>query len=93
MEPNLELRLTEKQPHTTPTKAKVQGAFEYAQAKGLLHSKQDVFDFFGVGRTQGYAMLNDIELIREHPPRKDGRYTSARCDQMCPAVLWTKGPG
>lgn len=30
----------------TPTKAKVQGAIEYAQAKGMLHSKQDVFDFF-----------------------------------------------
>ena len=31
---------------TTPTKAKVQGAVKYAQAKGILHSKQNGFDFF-----------------------------------------------
>lgn len=64
MEPNQEPSSSEGGHFTTPTRAKVQKAIEYAQARGNLHSKQDVFDFFGLGRTRGYAMLKDMDNSR-----------------------------
>lgn len=55
MEPVLESRITINTEHTTPTKA-----------KGILRSKREVFEFFGVGHTRGYEILNDQETNRRH---------------------------
>lgn len=66
MGPNLAARASIRHPFTNPTKAKVQALIEFNTAKGLLRSKQKVFDYFKVGRTQGYAMLNDDTNRRRH---------------------------
>jgi hypothetical protein len=62
MEPVLEGRTTEKQAHTTSAKAKVQGAIEFLEADGQKGRKRDVFQFFSVGHTQDYQILNDKHI-------------------------------
>lgn len=64
--PNLEPRSSERGHYTTPTKAKVQGVIEFMKAKKIDYTKQDVFDFFGVSRTRGYAMLKNKNTNRRH---------------------------
>jgi len=62
--PNLEPRFSQTDAYRTPTKTKIHGAIEFCLAKGILRSKQEVFDFFGVGRTQGYTILNNKNTNR-----------------------------
>ena len=66
-------------PHETPRKARVKGAIDYMEARGILHFKVDVFRFNGVSKTRGWEMLkNDNELddrqhhnsMQEHRGRK-----------------------
>lgn len=66
MGPNLEARASIAHHFTSLTKAKVQAVIDFNTAKGLLRSKQEVFDYFKVGRTWGYAMLNDDTCRRRH---------------------------
>ncbi len=73
---------------TSPIKAKVQAVIEFNTAKGLLRSKQEVFDYFKVGRTQGYAMLNDDTNRRRHntglpdPRWQPPKLSETNIDQM-----------
>ncbi|KAF2183649.1 hypothetical protein K469DRAFT_581963 [Zopfia rhizophila CBS 207.26] len=46
-------------PHDTPKKAKVRGAIEYMEARGIPHFKQDVFHFYEVSHRQGWAMISE----------------------------------
>jgi hypothetical protein len=64
--------------YDTPTKARVRGAVEFLEAKGIPHFKQEVFDFFGVSKARGWAILdntsdrrhhNDPEVKRDHRGR------------------------
>ena len=52
--------------YDTPTKAKVKGAIEFLEAKGIEHKKQEVFDFFGVKSTQGYELLRASTTRKRH---------------------------
>ena len=53
------------QQHPTPTKAKIQGAVEYMDAKCIPYMKQHVYDRFGASKEQRSAMLRPNE-----PPRR-----------------------
>ena len=49
--------------HATPTKAKLQGAVEYAEYladNNLIHTKQRAFDFFNVPRRSDQRILAQI---------------------------------
>ena len=52
--------------HPTPNKAKIKGACEYMDAKGIPYSKRDVFDYFDVKERTGYRMLEGRELRRKY---------------------------
>ena len=56
-------------------KYKVQGTIEFLQAKGIPHTKQDVFEFFGIARTRGYEMLGNRDRRKRKPgdPETRGR--------------------
>ncbi len=58
-------------------KFKVQGTIEYLRAKGIRHTKQDVFEHFGVARTRGYEMLGNRDRRKRKPgdPETRGRPT------------------
>ena len=58
-------------------KYKVQGTIEFLQAKGIHHTKQDVFEFFGIARTRGYEMLGNRDRRKRKPgdPETRGRPT------------------
>lgn len=58
-------------PHPTPKKAKVRGVAEYLEAKGIAHSKEDIFRHFGVSHRQGWAMLLEGSVDRRHHNRED----------------------
>lgn len=62
MKLNLKSWDDEKKPHTTSIKVKVQGAIGYDQIRRNWRFKQDCFDFFGMRRTQRYAMFNDTDI-------------------------------
>jgi hypothetical protein len=71
-----------KKPHQTEEtvnnmKFKVQGTIEYLRAKGIYHTKQDVFEHFGVARTRGYEMLGNRDRRKRKPgdPETRGRPT------------------
>ena len=54
-------------PHfDTPKKAKILGAVEYMEAKGIHHYKQDIFDFFGVSKARGWAIIKEDSARRHH---------------------------
>ncbi len=58
----------------TPTKARVQGATEFARHKGFLRSKREVFEFYGMGHKQGYEILkSDTTRRRNNTGRPDTR--------------------
>lgn len=60
--------------YTTPIKAKVQGAAEYYQAKGLPYNKQDIFRIFKVSKTRGYEILcSNPRRFHNHPYLKETR--------------------
>ena len=66
--------------HKTPVKAKVKGAVEFLEAKGLLDgvilSHNDVFSHFGVSRRTGYRFLTGRERRyhnRSQSPERRGR--------------------
>ena len=50
----------------TPTEARVRGAIEFARHKGFLRSKREVFEFYGMGHTQGYEILKSSTTRRRH---------------------------
>ena len=56
-------------------KYKVQGTIEFLQARGIHHTKQDVFEFFGIARTRGYEMLGNRDRRKRKPgdPETRGR--------------------
>lgn len=58
-------------------KFKVQGTIEYLQARGIQHTKQDVFEYFGIARTRGYEMLGNRDRRKRKPgdPETRGRPT------------------
>ena len=58
-------------------KFKVQGTIEYLQARGIHHTKQDVFEYFGIARTRGYEMLGNRDRRKRKPgdPETRGRPT------------------
>ena len=88
MGPNLEARASMRHPFTSPTKAKVQAVIEFNTAKGLIRSKQEVFDYFKIGRTQGYPMLNDDTNRRRHntglpdPRGRPSKLSETNIDRM-----------
>jgi hypothetical protein len=53
-------------PHETPTKSRVRGAIEYMEARGIPHSKEDVFRYNGVSHRQGWAMISEGSVDRRH---------------------------
>ena len=66
--------------YPTPTKAKLQGAVEYAEyltRNNLIHTKQRAFDFFHVPRRSGYKMLaaNDNEDSKQEATESARRTT------------------
>lgn len=65
---------------TTPQKAKVQGTIEYLEAKHIPYSKEEVFQHFDVGRTQGYEILKipSARRVQNDPSRTDARSESHR---------------
>ena len=49
-------------PHLdTPTKARLRGAYEFAEYSDLSCNKLDLFRFFGVSTTAGHRLLKDAE--------------------------------
>ncbi|KAF2193554.1 hypothetical protein K469DRAFT_734875 [Zopfia rhizophila CBS 207.26] len=52
--------------HETPTKSRVRGAIEYMEARGIPHSKEDVFRFNAVSHRQGWAMISEGSEDRRH---------------------------
>jgi hypothetical protein len=52
--------------YDTPTKAKVCGAVEFLEAKGIPHFKSEVFDHFNVKHLQGWAMISEASEDRRH---------------------------
>ena len=73
--------------------AKVQGTIEYLGAKGLPHTKQDVFEHFGIARTRGYEMLGNRDRRKRKPgdpetrgrPSKLSKETVNRMDEILQA--------
>ena len=64
----------------TPKKAKIKGAAEFMDAKGITYLHSDLFRFYGVNKQQGWAILSDKsdESSRRHynrqtSPEKRGR--------------------
>jgi transposase len=45
--------------HTTPKKAKIQGAVEFLEAKKIPHFKSDIFKQFGVSYPTGWRYLRE----------------------------------
>jgi hypothetical protein len=52
--------------YDTPTKAKVRGAVEFLEAKGIPHFKSEMFDHFNVKHRQGWAMISEASEDRRH---------------------------
>lgn len=53
----------------TPKRAKIQGAYEFLEAKKLPYFKTELFEHFEVSRTTGYRILNDpTSRMRQHQP-------------------------
>jgi hypothetical protein len=52
--------------YDTPNKAKVRGAVEFLEAKGIPHFKSEVFDHFIVKHRQGWAMISEASEDRRH---------------------------
>ncbi|KAH8710232.1 hypothetical protein GQ44DRAFT_714342 [Phaeosphaeriaceae sp. PMI808] len=48
--------------YKTPTKARIKGAAEFLDHKGILYNKQELFEFNGVSKSQGYEYLRQPEL-------------------------------
>ena len=63
---NLEARASIAHHFTSPSKVKIQAVIDFNTTKGLLRSKQEVFDYFKVEHIRGYAMLNDDTNRRRH---------------------------
>lgn len=70
--------------HPTPKKAKVQGAHEFIEAKGLQYPnglpvfKQHTFDFFHVNKDSGWNAIHPDSISRRHrndpdTPKRRGR--------------------
>jgi hypothetical protein len=64
----------------TPKKAKIKGAAEFMDAKGITYLHSDLFRFYGVNKQQGWGILSDKsdESSRRHhnrqtPPERRGR--------------------
>jgi hypothetical protein len=66
--------------YETPTKAKIRGAVEFLEAKGIPHYKSDVFRHFNVTHRRGWAMLSkdatnrrrtntELQETRGRPPK------------------------
>jgi hypothetical protein len=55
--------------HDTPKKAKIQGAIEFMEAKGIPFFKEDVFRHFGVSHNRGWQILRDSS--RRHHNNSD----------------------
>jgi len=51
------------QHHITPKKAKVKGIVDYLKARGIPYFKSDIFRFYGVGKTRGWAILSENDTI------------------------------
>ncbi|KAF1937255.1 hypothetical protein EJ02DRAFT_477424 [Clathrospora elynae] len=72
--------------HDTPTKSRVRGAIDYMEARGILHSKEDVFRFNAVSHRQGWAMISDGSIDRRHHnaegPEKRGRKSAITNQQL-----------
>ncbi len=64
--PLLEPRNNEFCHYPTPIKAKVQGTIEYLQSQGVTGKNEEVFRFFGVSHSKGYAMLDSDTNRRHH---------------------------
>ena len=65
-------------------KAKVTGTIEYLRARGLPHTKQDVFEYFGIARTRGYEMLGNRDRRKRKPgdPETRGRPSKLSKDSV-----------
>lgn len=50
----------------TPTKARIQGAIEFAKHEGVFRSKREGFEFYGVGHTRGYEIIKSDTSRRQH---------------------------
>jgi hypothetical protein len=63
--------------YDTPTRSCVRGAIEYMEARGIPHSKEDVFRFNQVSHRQGWAMISQGSVDRRHHrsdrPERRGR--------------------
>lgn len=59
MEPVPERRSTEKQAHTTPTKAKFQKAIGFLEADGQAGRMWNAFKFWGVEEHSSYEIINN----------------------------------
>ena len=51
--------------YDTPTKAKVQGAYEFLQKKGLSYDPREIFDTFGVTHRTGYRIIKPEASSRQ----------------------------
>jgi hypothetical protein len=52
--------------YDTPKRSCVRGAIEYMEARGIPHSKEDVFRFNQVSYRQGWAMISEGSIDRRH---------------------------
>jgi len=57
----------------TVTRAKIQGAREFALAKGIPHDPKDIFDQFGVKNRTGYRYLHESARTGQGGIKKRGR--------------------
>jgi hypothetical protein len=59
----------------TPRKARIQGAYEYLEAKGISYAKNELFWHFEVSKASGYRIISAASSrMRQHDPDvPDGR--------------------
>ena len=50
----------------TPRRARIQGAVEFLEAKGLNIKRDDVFQYFGVSRASGYRLIQSEASRTRH---------------------------
>ncbi|KAI2487833.1 hypothetical protein Ptr902_01966 [Pyrenophora tritici-repentis] len=73
----------------TPKKAKIKGAAEFMDAKGITYFHSDLFSFYGVNKHQGWAILNDKddESSRRHHNRQTSLEIRGRKALLSPTQL------
>jgi hypothetical protein len=51
--------------HDTPRKSRLKGIVDYCDAKAIPYYKTDVFQFVGIGSTQGYEILKQDNVLAD----------------------------